>query len=190
MRSSRMKLLFAVQSAVLMFSTVLVAQNDHKDQAPDISRVKTADFAWMTGRWIGRLQTATAEQICSTPESGEMLCLFRVFVKGQPVMFETYTLFDTPQGLELRSLHFSTDLVDKTLQQPLVMKLQKFSDREIVFAGVPGCEVDTSTLFRDTPTTMNGLIMFRNQKEPHIRVHWEKVAYDAKVNYNSVAAKP
>jgi len=32
-------------------------------------------------------------------------------------------------------------------------------------------------------TTMNGTIVFRDQKEPHIRVRWEKVAYAAKVDY-------
>jgi uncharacterized protein DUF6265 len=130
---------------------------------------------------------ATAEQICSTVQGAEMLCLFRVFVNGQPVMYELYTLYDTPSGPELRSLHFSTDLQDKALQPPLLMKLQKFSDKEVVFAGAPGTEVDTSTLARDSSSTMNGTIVFRDQKEPHIRVRWEKVAYDAKVDYNAPA---
>jgi hypothetical protein len=156
------------------------AQNSNQD----VSKIKASDFSWFTGRWIGHMQTATAEQICSTPESGELLCLFRVFVQSKPVMYEIYTLFDTPTGPELRSLHFSTDLADKTLQQPLVMTLQRYSDKEIVFAGVPGSEVETSSLFRDTPTTMKGVIMFRNQKAPHIQVRWEKVPYDAKVDYN------
>jgi hypothetical protein len=157
----------------------------------DVSKIKTSDFAWMTGRWIGHLQNATAEQICSTPESGELLCLFRVFVQGRPAMYELYTLYDTPTGPELRSLHFSTDMADKTLQQPLVMTLQKYNDKEVVFAGAPGMEVETSSLFRDTPNTMNGMIMFRNQKTPHIQVRWEKVAYEAKVDYNpALQAKP
>ena len=30
---------------------------------------------------------------------------------------------------------------------------------------------------------MDGVIMFRDQATPHIRVRWEKVAYDAKVDY-------
>lgn len=150
----------------------------------DASQVKAADFAWMTGRWIGRLEHATAEQICSTVEGGEMLCLFRVYVQGQPAMYELYTLFDTPQGLELRSLHFETNLADKTLQAPLIMKLQKYTDKEVVFAGDATSEVETSSLLRDSPTTMNGIIMFRNQKDPHIRVRWEKVGYDSKVDYN------
>jgi hypothetical protein len=149
----------------------------------DVSHVKAADFGWMTGRWIGRMKTATAEQICSVVEGGEMLCLFRVFVQGSPAMYELYTLYDTPTGPELRSLHFSPDLVDKTLQQPLVMKLQKYSGKEVVFAGAPDSELDTSTLARDSATTMNGTIIFRDQKAPHIQVRWEKVAYDAKVDY-------
>ena len=149
----------------------------------DVTKVKAGDFAWMTGRWIGHLPNATAEQICSTVEGGEMLCSFRVLVQGQPAMYELYTLYDTAAGLELRSLHFSTDLVDKALQQPLVMRLQKYSDKEVVFAGVPGSEIETSALLRASPTTMNGVIMFRHQAEPHIRVRWERVDYDAKVDY-------
>ncbi len=158
-----------------------------KEDDGSAAKIKAADFAWMTGRWIGRLKNATAEQICSTPQSGEMLCLFRVFVQGQPAMYELYTLYETPKGLELRSLQFPTDLSSKSVQQPLLMTLQKYSDREVVFVGAPGSQVATSTLLRDTPATMNGVIMFNDQKEPHIRVRWEKVAYDANVDYNPPA---
>ena len=149
----------------------------------DVSKIKAADFAWMTGRWIGRMQTATAEQICSSVESGDMLCLFRVFVQGRAAMYELYTLRDTPAGPELRSLQFRTDLTGKTVPQPLVMTLQKYSDSEVVFAGAPDSELDTSTLTRDSATTMTGTILFRDQKMPHIHVRWEKVAYDARVDY-------
>lgn len=152
--------------------------------ASDVSKIKTADFDWMTGRWIGRLQNATAEQICSTPQAGEMLCLFRVFVNGHPAMYELYTLSDTPHGPELRSLHFAADLAEKSLQQPLILSLEKYTDKEVMFAGTPGMQVASSSLFRDSPTTMNGVIMFTDQKQPHVRVRWEKVAYDAQIDYN------
>jgi Domain of unknown function (DUF6265) len=173
-----------LMTIALMLAAVMAVPNCSYAQTTDVSKIKTSDFSWFTGRWIGHMRNATAEQICSTPEAGELLCLFRVFVQGKPVMYEIYSLYDTPTGPELRSLHFSTDLVDKTLQQPLLMTLQKYSDKEVVFAGAPGSEVETSSLFRDTPTTMNGEIMFRNQKAPHIQVRWEKMAYDAKVDYN------
>lgn len=185
MKSTKASLLIAaIMSMVFAVPSATGAQNTAPGSSGDVSKVKAADFGWMTGRWIGHLQTATAEQICSTVQSGEMLCLFRIFVQGQPVMYELYTIYDTPKGVEIRSLNFPTDLTDKTLQQPLLMTLQKYSDKEVVFAGAPGAQVDTSTLQRDSATTMNGIIMFRDQKEPHIRVRWEKVAYDAKVDYN------
>lgn len=170
-------------SLIVIFQSASGQAPPASSAAQDVSRVKAVDFAWMTGRWIGHMQNATAEQICSSVESGEMLCLFRVFVQGRPVMYELYTMYDTPTGPELRSLHFSTDLADKTLQQPLVMKLQKYSDKEVVFAGAPESELNTSTLARDSSTTMNGTIIFRDQKAPHIQVRWEKVPYDAKVDY-------
>ncbi|HEU5415500.1 MAG TPA: DUF6265 family protein [Candidatus Angelobacter sp.] len=175
-----------LMTIALMLAAVMAVPNCSyaQTQTTDVSQIKPSDFSWFTGRWIGHMRTSTAEQICSTPESGELLCLFRVFVRGKPVMYEIYSLYDTPAGPEVRSLHFSTDLADKTLQAPLVMKLQKYSDKEIVFAGGPGSGVETSVLLRDTPTTMNGVIMFRDQKISHIQVRWEKVAYDAKVDYN------
>ena len=173
----------------LLFAAPLaaVAQSASQESASEVSKVKVTDFSWITGRWIGHLQNATAEQICSTPQSGELLCLFRIFVQGQPAMYELYTLYDTPKGLEIRSLTFPPDLTGKSVQQPLLMTLQKFSDKEVVFAGPPGAQVATSTLLRNSPTTMNGIIIFKDQKEPHIRVSWEKVAYDAKVDYNPPA---
>jgi hypothetical protein len=180
MNSLRITFLVAI---VLLSGLTCPVHSQDATTTQDVSKIRAADFAWMTGRWIGHMQTATAEQICSSVEGGEMLCLFRVFVQGRPAMYELYTLDDTPTGLELRSLHFPTDLTDKALQKPLVMKLQKYSDKEVVFAGAPDSELDTSTLTRDSATTMNGTIIFRNQKEPHIRVRWEKVPYNSKVNY-------
>lgn len=180
MKSGRLFLIALAMLALVAVPLSSHAQNPNRD----VSKIKTSDFSWFTGRWIGHMQNATAEQICSTPESGEMLCLFRVFVHGNSVMYEIYSLSDTPTGPELRSLHFSTDLADKTLQQPLVMTLQKYSNKEVVFAGVPGSPIETSSLNRDTPSTMNGVIIFRNQKAPHIQVRWEKVGYDAKVDYS------
>jgi Domain of unknown function (DUF6265) len=189
MKTARMQLLTVLASVLVLATSICHGQTDTNAQAT--ARIKAVDFAWMTGRWIGHLQNATAEQICSTPESGEMLCLFRIFAQGRPVMFETYTLFDTPTGLELRSLHFSTDLVDKQLQQPLVLRLQKYTDKEVVFVGGAGAQVETSSLFRDSATTMNGVILFKDQAQPHIRVRWEKVPYDARINYTPpAAAKP
>lgn len=59
-----------------------------------------------------------------------------------------------------------------------------YNYKEVVFAGAPGTQVETSSLFRDTSTTMNGVIRFKDQKEPHIQVRWEKVAADARINCN------
>lgn len=188
MKSNNASLLIAAMLMVFALPAATLAQSGPGTSNSDVSKVKTADFGWMTGRWIGHMPNATAEQICSTVASGEMLCLFRIFVQGQPLMYEIYTIYDTLRGVEIRSLNFRTDLADKQLQTPLLMTLQKYSDKEVVFAGAPGAQVDTSTLQRDSATTMNGIIMFRDQKEPHIRVRWKKVAYDARVDYNPPAS--
>src|SRR5258708_14101640 len=159
-----MKSIIIIMLIVAM--AVTIAAPSAQAQAPDATKIKTSDFAWMTGRWIGRLDNATAEQICSQPQSGEMLCLFRIFVQAQPVMFEMYTLYDTPRGLELRSLNFPTNLTEKAAQQPLLMVLQKYSDKEVVFTGAPGTAVSTPTPFPARATTHNSVIMFHDTKEP------------------------
>jgi uncharacterized protein DUF6265 len=145
--------------------------------AAAVSRIKAADFAWMAGRWRGDLKTATAEQICSRPDKGEMLCLFRVHDGKEYVMFELYTLRETPDGIELRSLHFNPTLEDKTQQTPLVMKLARYSETEVVFEGAPGGELKTSTLTRHGKDAMDGRIEFVGQATPHIEVRWTRVPY-------------
>ena len=167
--------------ARMLFLVMLTAVLPYA-RAADIGKIKTADFSWMTGRWIGHLSDATAEQICSQPTSGEMLCLFRLYQNSKPIMFELYTMQDTANGLELRSLHFPTDLNTQVAQPPLVMTLRSYSDKEVVFAGAPGTDVVTSTLARATPTKMTGTIVLTDPKEPHIEVHWEKVDYAAPIN--------
>ncbi|HKT12805.1 MAG TPA: DUF6265 family protein [Terriglobia bacterium] len=184
MKSSRIFLFLALAASI---PSALPALSAAQASSPGVGKVKASDFSWMTGRWIGHLSNGTAEQICSTPQGGEMLCSFRVFVGGKPVMYELYSLYDTPTGPELRSLHFTPDLADKSLQQPMLMTLRAYSDKQVVFAGVPRTQIETSSLFRDSPTAMRGVILFKEQRIPHIEVRWEKVAYDARVDYNPVA---
>jgi len=152
---------------------------DGKVAEKPVSQVTTQDFAWFTGRWRGDLSGGklTAEQICSRPDKGEMLCLFRIQDGQKYIMFELYTLLDTPNGPELRSLQFSPTLEGKEVQKPLVMKLAKYSESEVVFEGAPGSEVKTSTLFRHGGESMDGVIMMVDQKAPHIEVKWTKIAY-------------
>jgi hypothetical protein len=143
------------------------------------AEVKASDFAWFTGRWRGELSGGkfTAEQICSRPDKGEMLCLFRLQDGQKYIMYELYTLSDTPNGVELRSLHFATNLESKEVEKPLVMKLAKYSESEVVFEGAPGSEVKTSTLFRHGPKSMDGVILMVDQQQPHIEVKWTKIEY-------------
>lgn len=171
-----------LKTSIFSLTVCAVISGSFPLRAQDPAKVKTSDFAWMTGRWIGHLQNMTAEQICSQPQGGEMLCLFRIFPNApnvKPVMYELYTMSDTPSGPELRSLNFPVDLKQKSTPQPLVMSLQKYTAKQVVFAGAPDSELLTSTLDRDTSTTMNGTIMFRDSKTPHIQVRWEKVDYNA-----------
>lgn len=154
-----------------------VLAGDAKNAA--VAQVTTNDFAWFTGRWIGHLKSGkfTAEQICSRPDKGEMLCQFRLHDGQKYIMYELNTLFDTPDGPELRSLDFSPTLEGKEVRKPEVMKLTKYSDKEIVFEGAPGTQVKTSTLLRHGARSMDGVVVMFDQQSPHIEVKWTKIEY-------------
>ena len=176
MRNSAIRVL--VGCVVLMAAGSAFAQGD-KPAGKAVSAVTAADFGWFTGRWRGDLKGGkmTAEQICSRPDKGEMLCLFRIQDGQRYVMYELYTLFDTPNGLELRSLQFNPLLEAREVPKPLVMKLAKYSESEVVFEGAPGSEIKTSTLFRHGRDSMDGVIMMVDQQAPHIEVAWTKIEY-------------
>ena len=170
----------ALLAGLLMMSVVapLSAKNGKAADKP-VAQVTTGDFAWFTGRWIGHLKNGklTAEQICSRPDKGEMLCLFRIQDGQKYIMYELNTLFDTPDGPELRSLDFNPTLEGKEVRKPQVMKLTKYSDAEVVFEGTPGTQVKTSTLFRHGLRSMDGIVAMVDQQSPHIEVKWTKVGY-------------
>lgn len=166
----------AVFAALLTLALAVVLSAASPEAKPP-AQVKTADFAWMTGRWHGQLQKDTAEQICSRPQHGEMLCLFRISDGQKYLMFELITLQETTDGLELRSLHFDPSLVQRDKVEPLVMKLAKYSATEVVFEGVPGSQVKHSTLLRRGADEMDGVIELVGQDDPHIRVHWTRQPY-------------
>ena len=64
MKSGR--ILFIIALAILILAAV--PRSSHAQINQDVSKVKASDFSWFTGRWIGHMQNATAEQVCSTPD--------------------------------------------------------------------------------------------------------------------------
>ncbi len=175
----RSTILLQVAALVIGIAGSAVAEQAPKGPVErPVAEVKASDFAWMTGRWRGDLTNGmVAEQICSRPDKGEMLCLFRINNGKQYVMFELYTLLETPDGPELRSVHFDPSLAKPEKQEPLVLKLAKYSESEVVFDGAAGSQVKHSSLFRKGADEMQGVIEFVGREQPHVQVRWTRQPY-------------
>jgi len=73
----------------------------------------TADFAWLTGDWEGKLsgQTDVSTQMTfQSPSGGMMTGLMRVLAGDKPVMIELISLVDGVSGVEMRFRHFTGTL--------------------------------------------------------------------------------
>ena len=166
-----------IYAVALLMLVLTVALFGGAPESKPVAQVKVDDIAWMAGRWRGDLKDAVAEEICSRPQHGEILCLFRLSDGKKFVMFELNTVQETPDGLELRSLHTDPNLVPDSKVGPLVLKLSKYSSQEVVFAGPPGGKVKSSTVIRKGADAMDGIIDLVGENNPQIRVHWTRQPY-------------
>jgi hypothetical protein len=69
-----------------------------------------ADFAWLAGRWEGKLGPMTAEQEWMAPKNGTMQGFFRLTDSEKTIVIELFTLRETPEGIVMYFRHFSTEL--------------------------------------------------------------------------------
>ena len=150
------------------------------DAAPHIE-AKIDDLAWMTGHWVGTVGDDKTEQICSLPQKGEMMCVFRVITKEKVDMLELITLQEVGNGVELRVRHFGLDLLDEgdDSKTPIVLQLSKNTPEEVVFSGAPTDVVKHSRLLRSGPDAMQGKIDFvsKDGKGGLIEVQWKRASY-------------
>jgi hypothetical protein len=75
-----------------------------------------ADFAWLAGRWEGKLgapgsdKQMTAEQEWMAPKNGTMQGFFRLTDKEKTVVIELFTIRETAGGMVFYFRHFSPEL--------------------------------------------------------------------------------
>jgi hypothetical protein len=75
-----------------------------------------ADFAWLAGRWEGKLgplpaeKQLTAEQEWMAPKNGTMQGFFRLTDSAKTIVIELFTLRETPEGIVMYFRHFSAEL--------------------------------------------------------------------------------
>ena len=100
---------------------------------PHVIKATLLDFAWLEGRWQGVWGPRVVEQTWMPPRAGEMLALLRVTENGKTLVIELFSLFATPDGVELRFRHFTPELGPWEPSGPTAMKLVEFDAKSAVF---------------------------------------------------------
>src|SRR5215470_11058534 len=83
---------------------------------PDQKPATLADFAWLAGRWEGKLpapgsdKQLTAEQQWMSPKNGTMQGFFRLTDNEKTIVIELFTIRETPGGIAFYFRHFSPEL--------------------------------------------------------------------------------
>jgi hypothetical protein len=143
-------LLGAAPSGVLAGQASAPSQARPASQAqtePPTGRPTLSDFAWLEGKWQGAWGPRVAEQTWTAPKAGQMLGLFRAVENDKTIVIELFSLFETPDGVELRFRHFTPALVPWEQSGVTRMKLISLDAQNAVFEnpadGQPKREVFT-----------------------------------------------
>ena len=83
---------------------------------PEQKTATLADFAWLAGRWEGKLgapgfdKQLTAEQEWMAPKNGTMQGFFRLTDNEKTIVIELFTIRETADGIAFYFRHFSPEL--------------------------------------------------------------------------------
>lgn len=83
---------------------------------PQQKSATLADFAWLAGRWEGKLgapgsdKQMTAEQEWMAPKNGTMQGFFRLTDNEKTIVIELFTIRETASGIVFYFRHFSPEL--------------------------------------------------------------------------------
>ena len=97
------------------------------------SKPTLLDFAWLEGKWQGTWGPRVVEQIWTAPRAGQMLGLFRVVENDKTLVIELFSLFETPDGVELQFRHFTPALAPWEQSSLTTLKLASLDAKTAVF---------------------------------------------------------
>lgn len=89
------------------------------------------DFAWLEGRWEGKIGDFTAEQIWMTPKNGAIAGMFRLTGGEKTVLVELFTVRETPEGITFYFRHFSPELKIQEAGDATMLKLTRANEKRI-----------------------------------------------------------
>ena len=94
---------------------------------------KLTDFAWMEGKWQGKLGEGLVEETFMAPKAGAILNVMRLTKDGDLLVYEIAALVETADAVELRFRHFNAKLEAMESEQPIILKLVKYDGARAEF---------------------------------------------------------
>jgi uncharacterized protein YndB with AHSA1/START domain len=126
-----------------------VVKEDVKDNAPNLARTTIADVSFLSGRWTGMAGTELAEEVCTSPDRGQMTCMLRLMSAAKVDGLEFITFRESGGGVEERTRFFSGEFGETPGDDGATMRLASATDAKIVLENAKqGGEVKRITLTR------------------------------------------
>lgn len=102
---------FTLAVAFVLSNNALAIPAPNTQEKPSAApRAALAEFAWLAGRWEGKLGQLTAEQEWMASRNGTMQGFFRLTDSEKTIVIELFTLRETPEGIAMYFRHFSPEL--------------------------------------------------------------------------------
>jgi hypothetical protein len=136
-----------------------------------------ADLAWLAGRWAGTVGTNQVEQICSGPEHGMMMGMFRVIAGDKIAGIELYTIEPAANGGIEEHVRFFTPALEPDDPPVVTLVLKSLSPNQVVFENPSGNYPKRSTLTRNSADAFHSHIelMDAKGKSMFIDADWKRV---------------
>ncbi len=110
------------------------AKENVKDNAPDSMHWTISDISFLSGRWIGKAGTEAAEEICTSPERGQMTCMLRLMSAEKVDGLEFITFRESGGGVEERTRFFSPEFSETPGDDGATMRVASVTASKIVLA--------------------------------------------------------
>jgi uncharacterized protein YndB with AHSA1/START domain len=124
-------------------------KEDVKENAADSMHAKIADVSFLSGRWIGMAGTEMAEEICTSPDRGQMTCMLRLMSAARVDGLEFITFRESNGGIEERTRFFSGEFGETPGDDGATMRLASVTESKIVLENAKqGGQVKRITITR------------------------------------------
>lgn len=102
------------------------------------AKATLADFAWLTGHWIGTgFGGAHVEEIWTAPNGTSMQGMFRLVRGGRAQVYEMVVLLPVGDTVEMRLKHFTAELKAwEEKEKWVTFRLVKLTAQELCFEGL------------------------------------------------------